>query len=728
MSKYKYMKVTLRLFVLLTLGSLLSASSVKADEGMWLPYLINKAAYADMQKNGLKLTPEEIYSANHSSLKDAIVLFGRGCTGEVISDQGLILTNHHCGFGSIQSVSTVGKDYLFDGFWAQSLKEEIPITGLTVRFLVRFEDVTMKILGNVGANASEKVRKEIIEDNKRRVTSQATDGTSYDAVVKEFYDGNEYYLFVYQTYKDIRLVGTPPQSIGKFGADTDNWMWPRHTGDFSMFRVYVGKDNKPAPYSKDNVPLKPAHYLPINASGVKEGDFTMIMGFPGTTNRYMTSWGVNQAIEETNPSIVSIRRKKLDIMGEDMANDPAVRIKYASKYASTANYWKYFIGQTRGLQRLNVAEKKHQLETRFADWANQNETRKERYGNTLPLFDSAFTAKKATAKTMVYYSEAFFRGAETPGFAFSFSDLISKIQKSEKTKDPFLAKQAMKEMQASADAFFKDFNVNTDKKLLAAMFEMFYKEVPQDQQPEWLISMAKKYNNNFYELAEYIISESIFANPEKVKKLLDKPKVKKIEEDPAFVCYKAFSDKYAQLKEASAKGDGQLVKAKRLFADGLRQFQSERQFYPDANQTMRLTWGTVGGYNPADAKRYNYFTTYQGILDKEDPTNPEFVVPAKLKELLLNKDFGRWADNGTLKVCYIHNTDITGGNSGSPVMNGKGELIGLAFDGNWEAMSGDIAFEPSYQRTISVDIRYVLFIIDKFAGAERLIKEMKIVE
>ncbi|MBN2174539.1 MAG: S46 family peptidase [Bacteroidales bacterium] len=701
--------------------------STRADEGMWLPLLVERLNYVDMQKMGLQLTSEEIYSVNHSSLKDAIAIFGRGCTSELISGQGLLLTNHHCGYSRIQAHSSVEHDYLTDGFWAETMEDELPNPGLTATFLIRIEDVTNNILSQLNDGMTEVQRAKKVEEVASAIETKAEKETHYNASVRSFFEGNEYYLFVYETFKDIRLVGAPPSSIGKFGADTDNWMWPRHTGDFSIFRVYTDKEGNPAEYSEDNIPMKPRHYLPVSIAGVEKGDFSMILGYPGSTERYLTSYGVQLALDVHNQTVVDIRDKKLKIMMEDMQADPEVRIQYASKYARTANYWKYYIGQTKGLKRLKVYDKKLALENQFTDWVNADPGRKDKYGESLKYIEEAYKTISKYEKLSVYFSEAIRRGSEILDYSSSFSNLKKELE--EKEPDQTKVDKMIASLKERKAGYFKDYNAPTDQKLLAAMLEMFYKNVSTDQQPEFLREIAKKYKEDFNAFSQMVFEKSYFTNPQRVDELLDKPSVKKIEKDPAYATAKAFYNYYYEnvqpvLREAYPL----LGKGNRLFVSGLREMQPNKKFYPDANSTMRLSYGEVLDYYPADAVHFDYFTTMKGIMEKEDPDNWEFVVPEKLKELYEKKDFGRYGDGDVMKVCFLTNHDITGGNSGSPVINGNGELIGLAFDGNWEAMSGDIVFEPEIQRTINVDIRYVLFIIDKYAGATRLIDEMTIVD
>lgn len=714
-----------KLFYILISFMMLISTNSRADEGMWIPLLVERLNYVDMQEMGLNLTAEEIYSINNSSLKDAIVIFGGGCTGEIISKEGLLLTNHHCGYGTIQSHSTVEHDYLTDGFWAMSKDEELENPGLSVQFLVRIEDVTDRVLDAVNDEMTEDERNKAINEIGNVIEDEATEGTHYKASVRSFFRGNEFYLFVYEVFSDVRLVGAPPSSIGKYGADTDNWMWPRHTGDFSLFRVYTAPDGTPAEYSKDNIPLEPKHHLPVSIKGVEQGDFAMILGYPGGTDRYLTSYGVKLAVEESNMTIVKIREEKLAIMREGMDADDAVRIQYASKYARTANYWKYFIGQTKGLKRLKVYDKKVALEDRFTEWVNASADRKKKYGAALPDIKKGYNILEEYNLSRWYYREAISRGSEILGFAGRFGTLRKQL--TEKV-DQEVIDETISGLKAYTDRYFKNYNATIDQNMLAAMMHMYYVNVPADQQPEMLQKLGAKNDGDFSDWAAKVFEKSIFTTPEKVYALLENPKAKSIAKDPAYVAIRAFSDNYKAIYEKMSASNDYLNKGNRLFIAGLREMDGDKTFYPDANFTMRLTYGTVEDYYPGDAVRYEYFTTLDGVMEKEDPNNWEFVVPDKLKELWLDKDFGMYGDGEMMPVCFLTNHDITGGNSGSPVINGDGELIGLAFDGNWEAMSGDIAFEPALQRTINVDIRYVLFIIDKYAGAQNIIDELTIVK
>jgi len=713
-----------KLLIIITV-ILLGQNYVRADEGMWLPMFIDRLNYVDMQKMGLKLTPEEIYSVNNSSIKDAVIIFGRGCTGEIISEQGLILTNHHCGYGAIQSKSTVESDYLTDGFWAMNFREELPIPDLTVKFLIRIEDVTDKILSELKSVTNEKMRAAKIEKLSAEIQKKATEGTGYDAVVKSFFEGNEYYLIVYQTYKDVRLVGAPPSSIGRFGADTDNWMWPRHKADFSLFRVYSAPDGSPAEYSEKNIPMKPKHSLPVSIKGVKNGDFTMILGYPGTTERYLTSYGIEMYVNQSYPARIKAREKKLDIMREDMEASPEVRIKYSSKYASISNYWKNFIGTVKALNRLKVADKKRTLEKQFEVWVAADNTRNEKYGNVLQTIKDSYTELQKTNLARIYFSESI-NGCEALSFSRRFNSLLTLLKEKPVNTDKLKAKSS--ELKSLSEKFYKDYNRATDVKITSAMLKMYYENVPKEQQPAYFLKLAAKYKFDFDKLSAYLFLKTVFGDQNNLTNFLNAPNAKVLEADVMLILINAFADKYFEADDQWNIANEKLSEGKRLLVAGMREMMPQQKFYPDANQTMRLTYGKVQDYFPADAVHYNYYTTLDGVMQKEDSSNWEFVIPERLKELYHNKDFGVYAENGNMQVNFISNTDITGGNSGSPVLDANGNLVGLAFDGNWEAMSGNICFEPELQRTINVDIRYVLFIIDKYAGAKNLISEMKIIQ
>ena len=717
------MKRFLIIIVILALGF---NKISKADEGMWLPYLVERLNYVDMQKMGLQLSPEEIYSINNASMKDAIVIFGRGCTGEIISDQGLLLTNHHCGYGQIQAHSSVDHDYLTDGFWAMNKGEELPNPGLTAKFLVRIEDVSERIKKELKYYQTEDQRNELIEKISKEIEMEAMKGNHYNAEVKSFFEKDEFYLFVYETFLDVRFVGAPPSSIGKFGADTDNWMWPRHTGDFALFRVYSGPDGKPAEYSEDNIPLKPKYHFPISTAGYEKDDFAFIMGYSGSTDRYLPSAGIQMALEITNPSIVKIRDKKLKIMRADMDMDDNVRIQYASKYAQTANYWKYFIGQSKGLKRNQVYRKKQNLESKFEAWVMANTLRDKEYGTALANMSNAFALKRQYEKAIIYFREAIYRGSEIIVYAYRFLPLLKELEKD--NPDQVKIDQLTKSLRALTESHFKDYNKATDQKLFCAMLELFFEDVPVNQHADIKWYIDKSHKGDIAAFTEEVFSKSIFTSKEDVLSFLESPKSKTLEKDLALETAQSFFKNYYQHIEKTKEAENMLTRGKRNFIKGLKEINPHIKYYPDANFTMRLTYGQILSYDPGDAVSYNYYTTLTGVMEKEDPSNWEFVVPQKLKDLYQAKDYGEYGQDGEMIVNFLSNNDITGGNSGSPVFNAWGEIIGLAFDGNWEAMSGDIVFEEEVQRCINVDIRYVLFIIDKYANASHLIDEMTIVK
>lgn len=699
----------------------------RADEGMWLLMFMDKQTYKDMKSKGLKLTAKQIYDINKASLKDAIIQFGRGCTGEIVSDQGLILTNHHCGYSSIQYHSTVEHDYLANGFWAYNKSEELPTPGLTAKFFVRMEDVTNEVLSGVTASTSEKERREIVRNNSKKVIDKATKDNGYTAEVSTMFNGNQYILFVYEVYKDVRLVGAPPSSIGKFGSDTDNWMWPRHTCDFSVFRVYADKNGKPAEYSKDNVPLKPKHYLPVNIKGVKNNDFSMIIGFPGTTDRFLPSAGVKQAIDVYNPSVVTAREALRNVMDADMKADNKVRIQYAAKFASLSNYWKFYIGQTQCLNRLNVYKTKLETEERFEKWIKDDKTgkRQEEYGNVLNTINDYYASTSEYDYLRVYTNEAILRGSAVFTITRYLKPIVDKIQAGASEEEISPMMEGLKE---TFEGIFKDYNESTEQKLMAAGLDVYFRNVPMTLQSTDCLNQAFKYGYNFNEIAEDIFKTSVLVSKEKLDKLFKSKDLSVIINDPAYILYCQMINNYAEKMHSINDKREAFDRATRLFVKGVMEMDKDKAFAPNANSTIRYTYGNVKNYAPKDGITYNYYTTLDGVMDKENNSSWEFTIPAKLRQLWENKDFGQYAENGTIHTCFITNNDITGGNSGSPTINAKGELIGLAFDGNWEAMSGNIAFNPDMQRCISVDIRYVLFIIDKFAGAKNLIDEMKIIK
>lgn len=710
-----------KFILMFLLASMIFTPSVKADEGMWLLPFIGKNI-KDMKKQGFKLSAEDIYSINKNSLKDAIVIFGNGCTGEIVSDKGLILTNHHCGFPSIQQHSTVEHDYLKDGFWAMSMEEEIPTPGLEVRFVRSIRDVTAEVLQGADDKMSEQQRAQLVTKNSKAIVDAETAKNPYlEVQLKDFFGGNQYLLFTYEVFNDIRMVGAPPSSIGKFGGETDNWMWPRHTGDFSMFRVYSTADGKPAGYSKTNVPYTPKRSLAISLKGFKPGDFAMIMGFPGSTQRYMSSYEIDKTLQQDNPNRIKIRGIRQEILKEDMAASDKVRIQYASKYAQSSNYWKNSIGASRGLEKLNVKAQKQEIEARFTEWANATPERAAKYGNALKMKEDAVKGMRPVENNMQIFNEAIFSSVEALAMSMGANSLMQV-----KTVTPAMAAK----FAEMSEEMYKDYNESTDRKVAKRMFKLVTEMLPTSDLPSiYTTEIETKFGGDIDKYVDYIYDNSVFASKASFDKYLADPNPDKLKTDPAFVAVKSVREKAMVGNAVLGKYRTMFKEGHRLFVDGYTQMETAKQHYPDANFTLRMTYGQVLPYDPTDGVTYKYYTTLKGVMDKEDLNNPtEFTVHPKLKELYKAKDYGQYGDNGVMPVAFLSNNDITGGNSGSPVLNGKGELIGLAFDGNWEAMSGDIAFEPELQRTISVDIRYVLFVVDKFAGATRLIDEMKIVK
>ncbi len=714
------MKRIIPFFISLTF---ILSSGAKADEGMWLLPLLEKLNMGTMTEMGLKLSAEEIYNINQPSLKDAIVIFGGGCTGEIVSDRGLLLTNHHCGYSLIQSHSSTEHNYLRDGFWAQTLEEELPNPRLFVTFLIRIEDVSDQINPALNDKMTEEERTEKITEISSEIEASATEGNHYSARVQSFFGGNYFYLLIYERFNDVRLVGAPPESIGNYGGDQDNWMWPRHTGDFSIFRIYSGPDGKPAPYSPDNIPLKPRHYFPVSIKGVEKGDFTMVLGYPGGTTRYMTAVEIDEVMNITNPNRIKIRGARLDIIWEDMMEDEKVNIQYSTKHFRSSNYWKYSIGQNEALKRLKVKDQKLKLENEFKTWISENKKRSARYGEALQLIETSIAGRADYFYSIQYLNECLRQGSEIIAFANRASRFYEALLEGNTER----INQAADRMKRGVPEYFKDYNLPTDLDVNKAMFSMFAEDVKKEYQPDIFAEISSTYDGNYEAFAGNMFRESVFATEEKIVGFLENPTQEVLENDPAFKAARSIEDKYAELREKNDAFTAGLEKGQRLYIAGLMEMQKEKVFYPDANFTMRLTYGTVGDYDPRDAVHYKHYTTLQGVMEKEDPTDVEFIVEPKLKELFETKDFGLYGKDGVMPVCFTTNNDITGGNSGSPVINGNGELIGLAFDGNWESISVDIAFEPELAKCINVDIRYVLFIIDKFAGATHLVEEMDIV-
>jgi hypothetical protein len=696
----------------------------RADEGMWLLPLIDKLNVGKMTELGLKLSAEDIYSINRACLKDAIVSIG-GCTAEIVSSQGLLLTNHHCGYGRIQAHSTVEHDYLKDGFWAKTLAEELPNPGMAATFLLRIEDVTDQVLANVKPGITESERNTAINAARGLIESKAREGNNYRTQVASFYGGNYFYLLVSERYEDVRLVGAPPSSIGKFGFDTDNWEWPRHTGDFSVFRVYSAPDGRPASYSKDNIPLKPKYWLTASIKDLNTGDYAMILGYPGRTQRYYTSYEVNEILTITNPNRIKIRSIKQDIWMADMMADQKVNIQYASKYSGSSNYWKYSIGQNNQLKNLNVIAKKQQIENQFNTWVNADADRKAEYGEALNLIKKSIEGRAEYQNTLQYLNECL-QGCEI----LTYSSLGSQLLTALKSGDAGKISEATQRIKDNLGDIYKDYSVTTDQKSTKAMLKLYRADVPVKYHPDFYTTIVdKKFKGNIDKFVDNMFAKSIFTSEAKMNEFLAKPNLKILENDPVLLVFNSINKVGQSVSAERSKFDSDLVTGQRLWVAALREMTPEKTQYPDANSTMRLTYGTIQDYDPKDAVTYKYYTTLQGVVDKYKPGDYEFDLPQRLIDLNARKEFGRYASpKGHMPVCFLTTNDITGGNSGSPVLNANGHLIGLAFDGNWEAMSGDVYYEPELQRTIVVDIRYVLWIMDIYSGAKHLVDEMTIVE
>ena len=710
------MKRLLSFFTALTVF----AGSAVADEGMWLLPLLEKMNGKAMKELGCELTPKQIYDINNTSLKDAIVQFGGGCTGEIISSEGLLVTNHHCGYGNIQKLSTVEHDYLKDGYWAMNRNEELPCEGLTVTFLESMKDVTA-ILEKEEKTARRKYKDDeakvrvYVEDAIEELITEAKKANPHcDVEIETFYNDNVKYLIVYKVYRDIRFVGAPPSSIGKFGADTDNWMWPRHTGDFSMFRVYAGKDNNPADYSPENVPLKAKNHLRISMKGVQEGDYTMIMGYPGRTTRFQTSPELKNQLA-VNDIRIAARTVRQNVLLEDMLADPKIKIQYASKYSSSSNGWKKWQGMKLAFDKLDIIGRAEKEEAEFQKWADSNKKRQEKYGKAIE--DLAAAAAMGADENSIY---------QYANESLAMIELINASSRSQRFFDAAIKEgmdtaEALKDMNSKMAAFYKDYSVSTDRKVAKAMMKFYRDNVDSAYYPD--IEDFASLDIDAY--VDNLFDASVFADQQK----LAAASAEEIFNDPAGQLLSSVKKIVLKLSPAIVAGNKATTKARNTYTAGLLEWKEGEPSYPDANFTMRLTYGTVKGYSPKDAVVYRHYTTLDGVMEKEDPDNWEFVVPARLKELWKNQDYGMYGTpDGKMPVAFLSNNDITGGNSGSPIMNAKGELIGLAFDGNWESMSSDVMFEPDLQRCINVDIRYVLFIVDKFGGAGWLIEEMDIVK
>lgn len=702
--------------LLFLISSLFFATNLIADEGMWLPSLI-KERIQDMKKNGFRLSASDVYDINRASIKDAIVHFGGGCTGELISGEGLLITNHHCGFGQIQSHSSVENDYLKDGFWAMSREQELPNKGLSVRFLVKMEDVTALVLKGVSNQLTETERVALVKENSQKVIDDAKNGTHYDARVEALYYGNQYFLFVYETFTDVRLVGAPPSSIGKFGGDTDNWMWPRHTGDFSLFRIYADKNNKPAPYSKDNVPYKPKKFLSISTSGVNEGDFTMVYGYPGRTQEYLHSEAVRYISETSNPHKINLRTMRLNIQADEMSKSTEVRIKYASKNASVANAWKKWQGEAGGIKRLKTVETKKEFERKFIAWSQNN----KQYAGIIDTMTLLYTKLEPLAFVTDYHAEAV-----NANEIIRFAGMIQTALQRNSKMSPEVS---IANLRSVMEGFYKDYYLPVDKRSFTAIVGEYDKNISDQFKPQYFKELMKLHKTS-ESLAGFIFENSVFSSKERAFASLEKGVSPEMyANDPALMFYNAFNEFYNKnIKQEYDEINSRLTLLYRTYMRGQMEFDRANEFYPDANSTLRITYGKVRGYVPSDGVYFKHFSTLEGIMEKDNPNIYDYDIPQKLRDIYKARDFGKWSVNGTVPVCFVATNHTSGGNSGSPVLNAEGNLIGINFDRVWEGTMSDIVYDPAVCRNISLDVRYVLFVIDKVAGAGHLINEMKLVK
>jgi hypothetical protein len=704
----------------------LFSSFIQAKEGMWLPLLVAQLNEKDMQSLGMKITAKDLYAENQSSLKDAIVHFGGGCTGEIISKEGLLITNHHCGYGQIQQHSSVENDLLTKGFWANKKQDELKCEGLFVTFIVRMEDVTQQIFQGIKEGMSQNQKDSIINLNSNNIKKQATQGTHYEAIIKPFYYGNEYFMFITEKFDDVRLVGAPPSSIGKFGADTDNWMWPRHTGDFALFRIYAGKDNKPNKIDNANLPYIPKKSLKVSLKGVSQGDFTMVYGFPGRTQEYLPSSAIDYTVNHLNPARINVRSKRLSIWNEMMLQSDKIRIQYSAKYASLANAYKKWIGENMGIKKLNGIEKKKANEIQLLAYLKQASNanfNKEIFN----VFENHYQQMKSATPAVIYTQEAIM-GIEVLRIASSYQAIVDLLDKG-KIKE---ADERLEKMKKNVSVSLKNYSKEVDQKIAPAMFKLYSDNVSQRYWPQYFTDQLKKNKSDLTKLSEQLHAKSNFSEEAKIVQLL-KGKVekvaKKIKSDPAYIIYQAFNNQFLAIYKESYQPHADAIEVlMEQYMAMQKALMKDKTFYPDANSTLRISYGKVEGYHPYDGAFYTHFTTSQGILEKEDNTNYEFVVHPKLKDLILKKDFGNYAKNDTLFTCFVASNHTTGGNSGSPVLDAYGNLIGVNFDRTWEGTMSDLMYDVTQCRNIALDIRYALFVIDKFAGAKHLVNEMELVQ
>lgn len=721
--KSKLLTISLLFTIFFTIQS-------RADEGMWIPMLIEKYNIKLMQEKGFKLQAEDIYSVNQACMKDAIVLFGGGCTGEVISPDGLLITNHHCGYGQILRHSTLEHDYLTNGFWAMSREEELPNPGLTVTFLKSMSDVTELVLKGITSDMDAVEREKIIDSNISEIIKNATYGTDYSSVIRPFFMGNQYFLFVNETFLDVRLVGAPPSSIGKFGGETDNWVWPRHTGDFSLFRIYANKENKPADYSMANVPYKPVYHFPISLKGVNEGDFTMVFGYPGSTSEYVTSYHIDMVKNYLNPKMIDIRTKKIEIMESAINSDPLIRIQYSAKKAGLANSWKRWIGESQGLENMKTIDKKREFENNLTIWINEDKDRINKYGNILEKYKELYTGYKEYYVVNSYTNEIFFNsGIE----AISLAKRIESLSELISTDGDKNRIQAMKiNLIVLGKSFFNNYNIDLDKRLFVALMTMYGQNLEIQWQVPKYLNIKKACKGNFSDKVDKFYDHSVFTDEARFTDFIlhvEKSDLPKLNKDIFYLLAIKVNDflKFKVYPELNRINE-QIQNLNMDYMTAQMEYDKDRIFYADANSSLRIAYGNVKGYYLKDGVYFSHYTTLKGIIEKDNPDIYDYNVPEILRNLYKTRDFGRYTHNGEVPVCFIADNHTTGGNSGSPVINADGHLIGVNFDRAWEGVASDLAYNPGQSRNISLDIRYALFLIDKFAGAGYLLDEMTIIE
>lgn len=720
------MKKILLITILISLTK--NAILANPDEGMWIPLLIGKYNITLMKEKGFRLSAEDIYSINRASMKDGVMSFGGGCTAEFISADGLVITNHHCGYGRIQDHSTLDHDYLTNGFWAMSKKEELPNPGLKVTLLKWMTDVTDSVLTGTNDEMSNDEREKIIKSNIDKIEARAIAGTDYEATIKPFFMGNQYFLFVNEVFRDVRLVGAPPSSIGRFGGDTDNWVWPRHTGDFSLFRVYADKNNRPAEYSPDNIPFKPAYFFPVSLKGVKEGDFTMVIGYPGTTSEYVSSYHIDMIKNYINPRLIDVRTEKINIINKAMESDPLIRIKYSAKKASISNSWKKWMGEIQGLDRMKTIENKKEFEDQISKWIKSDNTRNVKYGRIIPTYEKIYPELREYMLVNNITSEIV-NGIEVLSIAKSLKVLADLVEKKGNHEE---IKNIKKRIITTSASFFKDYDQSTDRELFKALMKMYGEIIGEKWQAPEYIKMKGACKGDFSSLAAKLYSGSVFTDESRFRKFVGDfsySSMKRLNKDKFYILSNDISNFIANsIRPELNRLTSEIQNLNRIYMKAQMEFNETRTFYPDANSTLRVAYGKVTGYFSRDAVYFMPVTTLAGVIEKDNPLIYDYDVPDKLKELYISKNYGRFGQNGQLNVCFIADNHTTGGNSGSPVLNSDGHLIGINFDRGWEGVASDMAYNPDQSRNISLDIRFALFIIDKFAGAGYLLDEMTIIE